>query len=180
MPEQLTLTIDGAQVQAAPGATVLEAALAAGIYIPHLCHHPDLKPVGVCRLCMVEVAGRGMVLSCLVPAADGMTVCTESPQINKVRRVAAELLIANHQADCLSCGKNNRCQMQRIAAYVGVDEQRLKRLRRSARTLPVDRSNPFFTYDPNQACCAASACGPATRSWASMRWISPSAASTRW
>ena len=55
--DDATLTIDGQQVAAAPGTTVLEAALAAGIYIPHLCHHPDLKPVGVCRLCMVEIAG---------------------------------------------------------------------------------------------------------------------------
>jgi formate dehydrogenase (NADP+) alpha subunit len=144
------LIIDGQPIAAAPGTTVLEAALGAGIYIPHLCHHPDLKPVGVCRLCMVEVVGRGLVLSCLAPAEEGMVVRTESPEINKVRRVAAELLVVNHHADCLSCAKNNRCELQRIAAYVGVDADRLARLRRSEKALPVDGSNPFFTYDPNQ------------------------------
>ncbi|NUQ66327.1 MAG: formate dehydrogenase subunit alpha [Pirellulales bacterium] len=150
MPEPVTLTIDDMRLSAAPGTTVLEAALAAGIYIPHLCHHPDLKPVGVCRLCMVDVAGRGMVLSCLAPVEQGMVVRTESPQIHKVRRTAAELLVLNHRADCLSCGKNNRCELQRIAAYAGVDPERLGRMRRRVKSLPVDDSNPFFRYDPNQ------------------------------
>ena len=79
-----------------------------------------------------------------------MVVRTESPEINKVRRVAAELLIINHRPDCLVCEKNNRCELQRVAAYVGIDAERLARLRRTERTLPVDSSNPFFTYDPNQ------------------------------
>jgi len=150
MPDEVNLTIDGTTVRAAAGSTVLEAALAAGIYIPHLCHHPDLKPVGVCRLCMVEIAGRGMTLSCMAPAEPGMVVRTETPEVDKVRRVAAELLIVNHQADCLACAKNNRCDLQRIAAYVGIDADRLARLRRPEKTLPVDHSNPFFDYDPNQ------------------------------
>ena len=150
MDGRTRLLIDGVEVSAEPGRTILEAALAAGIYIPHLCHHPDLKPVGVCRLCMVEIEGRGMTLSCMAPAESGMRVRTDSAEIHKVRRVAAELLITNHQADCLACVKNNRCELQRIAAYVGVDAQRLARLRRPERNLPVDRSNPFFDYDPNQ------------------------------
>lgn len=129
---------------------MLEAALGAGIYIPHLCHHPDLKPVGVCRLCMVEIVGRGMTVSCLAPVEQGMVVRTESPEINKVRRVAAELLIVNHHADCLECAKNNQCELQRIAAYVGIDSERLASLRRREKTLPVDSSNPFFVYDPNR------------------------------
>ena len=148
--DDVTLSIDGAQIAAKPGMTVLEAALAAGIYIPHLCHHPDLKPVGVCRLCMVEIDGGRMTLSCMTPVAEGMAVCTESPQIDKVRRIATELLIANHYPDCLACAKNDRCELQRIARYVGIDPERLKRLRRPERTHPVDTSNPFFQYDPNQ------------------------------
>ena len=147
---EITLTVDGQDIRTTPGTTVLDAASAAGIYIPNLCHHPDLKPVGVCRLCMVEIAGRGTVLSCLTPTEQGMVVRTESPEINKVRLVAAELLIVNHQPDCLTCGKNNRCTLQRIATYVGIDDQRLARLRRTAKTSPVDSSNPFFDFDPNQ------------------------------
>ena len=142
--------IDGQEITAAGGTTVLEAALAAGIYIPHLCHHSDLKPAGVCRLCMVEIVGKGMTLSCLALVEEGMVVRTESPEISKVRRVAAELLIINHRAECLTCTKNNRCELQRVAAHVGIDAQRLARLRRPEKSLPVDSSNPFFTYDPNQ------------------------------
>ncbi len=71
----VTLTIDGLQITAAQGHSVLEAALENDIYIPHLCHHPDLKPVGVCRLCMVEIEGRrGVVMSCITPAEEGMVV----------------------------------------------------------------------------------------------------------
>ena len=150
MPQDITLNIDDIPVRAAAGTTVLDAALAAGIYIPHLCHHSDLKPVGACRLCMVEIVGRGMTVSCMAPVEPGMSVRTGSPEIDKARRVAAELLIVNHKADCLACAKNNRCELQRIAAYVGIDSQRLECLRRHEKTLPVDDSNPFFTYDPNQ------------------------------
>jgi len=147
--EKITLIVDGQQITAEPGTTILEAALDAGIYIPHLCHHPDLKPVGVCRLCMVEIDGR-QTLSCLTPAEDGMTVQTESEAINQVRRIATELLIVNHHADCLACAKNNQCELQRIARYVGITPERLERLRRPEKTVPVDASNPFFHYDPNQ------------------------------
>jgi formate dehydrogenase alpha subunit len=99
---------------------------------------------------MVEIQGRGLTLACRTPVEEGLVVRTESPEINKLRRVAAELLIINHHADCLACAKSNRCELQRIAAYVGVDSDRLARWRRPEKTLPVDRSNPFFDYDPNQ------------------------------
>ena len=73
------LMIDGQEITAAGGTSVLEAALGAGIYIPHLCHHPDLKPVGVCRLCMVEIAGKGLTLSCLAAVEEGMVVRHRKP-----------------------------------------------------------------------------------------------------
>ncbi len=144
------LHIDGTEISATDGTTVLEAALAQGIYIPHLCHHPDLKPVGVCRLCMVEIEGRGLTLACMTPVADGMRIRTESPEIRLVRQMVVELLIANHYPDCLACSKNQLCQLQQVASYVGIDTQRLARLRRPERRFAVDRSNPFFDYDPNQ------------------------------
>ncbi len=148
--KEITLHIDGQQVTVAEGTTVLEAALDAGIYIPNLCHHPDLNPVGVCRLCMVEIEGRGLAIACKTPVAEGLVVQTESAEVDNVRRVAVELLIANHPEDCLACGKNNDCELQRIASFVGVDPGRVKRLRRREETLPVDGSNPFFDFDPNR------------------------------
>ena len=148
--DKVTLIIDGLEIVADKGMTVLEAALENGIYIPHLCYHPDLKPVGVCRLCMVEIEGRGLTISCQAPVEQGLVVRTESPDIDKVRRVSVELLIANNNVDCLSCAKNNQCELQRIAAYLGIEQERVERLRRPTRALPIDTSNPFFDLDPNK------------------------------
>ena len=148
--DKITLTIDHTEVVADSGATILEAALAGGIYIPHLCYHPDLEPAGVCRLCMVEIEGRGLTIACRAPVAEGLVVRTESPEIDKVRRVAMELLIANHHVDCLACGQDGNCAIQKLAAYVGISEERLDRLRKRVATAPIDTSNPFFDRDPNK------------------------------
>jgi formate dehydrogenase major subunit len=149
--KQITLTIDGLEVTTSEGSSVLEVALENEIYIPHLCHHPDLVPVGVCRMCGVEIEGRrGVVMSCITPATKGMVVSTESQAVNDSRRMAMELLLANHQADCLTCDENNRCELQKVSAFVGVDQERMQRLRRPAEMLPVDSSNPFFEFDPKK------------------------------
>lgn len=145
---EVTLVIDDVKIVVPEGMTILEAALQNGIYIPHLCHHPDLKPAGVCRLCLVEVGGR-MLVSCNAAVAEGMTVRTNTPEVAKVRRVAAELLIADHDAACLSCGKNNSCKLQEIASFVGIDRDRLEGLKASERR-PVDRSHPFIVRDYNK------------------------------
>ena len=150
MIDEITLAIDGQQIKASKGDTVLKAALDHGIYVPHLCYHPELTPLGGCRLCMVEIEGRGLTVSCKVPVEDGMVVITESPEINKVRRIAAELLIADHDSRCLECARNNDCKLQEIAAYIGVDEGRLERLKKTTRNLPIDDSNPFFSRDMNK------------------------------
>ena len=147
--ETVTLTIDGQEIKTAAGKRILEAALDNGIYIPHLCHHRDLDPVGICRLCMVDVDGR-MVISCKTPVRDGMVVSTESPEVNKERRIATELIIANHPMECLSCTKDTDCELQRVANYVGINEERLKLFRRTTRYVPKDQSNPFFDRDLNK------------------------------
>ncbi len=147
---KITLTIDGQKITVNEGMSVLEAALENDIYIPHLCYHPDLESVGVCRLCMVEIDGRPPTTSCTTQVAEGMVVETETPAINKIRRTAIELLIVNHTGECLECAKNLQCELQRVANYIGIDEERLERLRPTTRTLPIDTSNPFFDYDPNK------------------------------
>ena len=148
--ETCTLTIDGLEITAARNKNLLEAALENGIYIPHLCHHPDLVPASVCRLCMVEIKGRGTVISCKTPVEDNLVVLTESPEVGKVRRVALELLLADHTPVCHDCTADGDCELQNVAAYVGVDEARLKRIRHYEEKYPVDSSNPFFDLDPNK------------------------------
>lgn len=144
----VNITIDGYRVEARPGATVLEAALSAGIYIPNLCDDPDLEPFGACRLCIAEIEGmRGLPASCTVKVLDGMVVRTDTPLVERTRRTLVELLLADHPADCLACPKNNRCSLQAVAAYVGV---RANRYPVTARRLPIDETSPFFAYDPNK------------------------------
>jgi predicted molibdopterin-dependent oxidoreductase YjgC len=144
----ITIFLDGQKVEARPGMSVLEAALAAGIYIPNLCADPDLRPFGACRACVVEIEGmRGLPASCSVTAASGMVIRTDTPLVEKTRRTVLELLLADHPEECLSCPKNNRCSLQTAAAYVGVREHRFPR---TMREIPIDDSNPFFTYNMNK------------------------------
>ena len=145
--EKVTLTINGQQVTAKKGMTVFETAQNAGIYIPNLCYDPDLEPYGGCRLCVVEIERmRGLPTACTTPVTDGMVVRTETPAVNQVRRTVIDLLIADHPMDCLTCPKNQRCDLQKVAAYLGITERRLPRTDKS---LPVDTSNPFFSLNRN-------------------------------
>jgi len=148
--DQFELRINGLPVKAEKGMSVLEAARKKGIYIPHLCHHPELEPVGACRLCLVEIDGSKPVISCKTEAREGMNVRTESPEINHLRRVILELLLADHDADCLVCGQNTKCALQKVADHVGVDQKRLARLKHKSTLAPIDTSNPFFDFNPNR------------------------------
>ncbi len=146
--ERVRLTIDGQTVDAAAGSSVLEAALTAGIYVPHLCDHPDLPPAGVCRLCVVQVEGRaGLVSSCTSEVAPGMVVHTTSPEIVEARRLAMELLLAAHPPECGSCEKYLNCELQSLKQYLGIEELRI---RRRAKLLPVETRNPLLVHDPNK------------------------------
>ncbi len=140
--------IDGREITVTEGETILEAASKNGIYIPHVCHHPDLKPAGMCRVCVVEADGL-LVPACRAPAAAGMVVKTGGNLVNKMQRLAVELLATNHHDDCLACGKNNACKLQEVAQYVGVDKQRLTRFQ-AQELRPVDDSNPFISRDYNK------------------------------
>ena len=149
----ITLTIDGRKIVCEEGKTVLEAALDSGIYIPNLCHHRLLEPYGACRMCIVEIDGmRGLPTSCTTRAADGMVVRTDSEEIHHVRRMTAELLIMDHFTDCLLCSSNGRCELQDVAAYLGIEQTRLKRMVRETR---IDDSNPFFSRDMSKCILCA-------------------------
>jgi NADPH-dependent glutamate synthase beta subunit-like oxidoreductase/ferredoxin/Pyruvate/2-oxoacid:ferredoxin oxidoreductase delta subunit len=140
------LNIDGRTVPAEEGQTVLDAALKSGIYIPHLCHHPDLKPVGACRLCIVEIEGiEGLPPSCLTAATDGMTVKTRSDGIDRMRRLALELLLADHPPECLACSKYLNCELQSVKQYLGISEE--LRVRRRIKPIPAQTGNPLFVHD---------------------------------
>ena len=129
MTEKIELTINGRLIAAEKGMNVLEASLRNNIYIPHLCFHAELQPAGACRLCLVEIDGNRTAIACKTPVEDGMVVRTETPEISETRKVALELLVADHDTDCLACAQNTKCALQRVADHVGMDLRRLERLK---------------------------------------------------
>lgn len=146
MMKMVNLTIDGRQIQAPAGSSVLEAARAAGIYIPTLCYHPDLRTEGACRLCMVEASGaRTLVASCVYPVSEGMVVKTNTNKVREARKTVIELLLTNHPKDCLCCQKSGDCELQNMAADLGVRKLRFEGGETKAHT--IDNSNPSLVRD---------------------------------
>ena len=145
---KVSLNIDGIKVEASEGATVLKAAQDAGVYIPTLCADPDLIPFGGCRLCLVEIDKvAGLPASCTTPVTEGMVVHTDTSRVNEMRRRIVELLLSDHPEDCLACSKNQKCELQKVAAYIGTDQKQLQKLKRPP---TIDDSNPFFVRDSSK------------------------------
>ncbi len=160
------ITVDGQVIESRSGQSILEAALDAGIYIPHICAHRDLHPAGVCRLCVVEVEGRdGVVTSCNTPAEDGMVVRTGTEQVKHVRRLAAELLLANHPADCTACPVYLKCELQSLMQYLEFTDARIRK--RKNMTAPIE-SNPLIVHDMVRCIL----CGRCVRACTELRGVS--------
>jgi NADH-quinone oxidoreductase subunit G len=127
MPEEVAITLDGRPVKAKKGEMLIAAAERAGTYIPRFCYHPRMKPVGMCRMCLVEVKGpRGFSLSpaCYVPVAEGMEVVTTSAPVKKAQDGVLEFLLVNHPLDCPVCDKGGECPLQDQTMAYGPGETR--------------------------------------------------------
>ena len=143
--EEISLTINGKRVSCKPGTSILETAEKNGIKIPKLCYHPDLKPFGACRLCLVEDEKSGRVMaSCVTPAAPNMEIVTDSPRVIKHRKNIVRMMIAEHPESCIVCSKGNRCQLRQIAAQMGIGETDLYPIP-NYKQLEVE--NPFIVRD---------------------------------
>jgi len=177
----IKITVSGRQVEARPGVTVLRAAQEAGIYIPFLCDHPDLSPVGQCGLCVVKIAGvEDYPLACKTEVAEGMAVTVESPELQERRRETLAGILATHPHACLDCWrrercspfdvclrtaavdqhcvvcpKNGHCEFQRLVDYVGMDGE----IAYASKGYRVLRDNPF--YERNYDLCVL--CGRCVR-----------------
>jgi bidirectional [NiFe] hydrogenase diaphorase subunit len=149
--KMVALTIDGKKIKAPQGEKVLWAALANGVYIPHLCaRHDSSAPDASCRLCWVEIEGKNRpVTACTETVAEGMVVNTRGAMALRLARTALELLLASNEVDCAHCAKSGSCELQKIAAHLKV-KITTKRFRKILRNLPVDDSSPLFVYDPNK------------------------------
>jgi NADPH-dependent glutamate synthase beta subunit-like oxidoreductase/ferredoxin len=159
------ITIDGRDIEVLPNKNVLDCALDAGIYIPHLCHHPNLQPLGACRMCIVEVEGRdGVVSSCDLKSEDGMKIHTVSDEVKRLRRLALELLLAGHPEDCTTCGKYGNCELQTLIQYIG---PRTGRLKMRAKGFKTEDGNPLFIHEMNR--CVL--CGRCVRACNELRGV---------
>ena len=151
MANHVSLTINGIPVRTREGATILEAAQGAAIYIPTLCHCPGLTSEGACRICLVKIEKKKKLHpACRTPVEEGMVVITDDAEIEQVRRVTLELILSDHDFNCLLCPKSGLCRLQALVNRIGFDEERLNRMDRVAKDMPIDGSNPFFDFNPNK------------------------------
>jgi len=153
-----TFTLDGRTIPFTEGQTIIQAAATAGVFIPHLCYHPDFKPHGSCKLCTVKVNGRHTA-SCTMQAAAGMVVESDTEEINAERRALTQMLFVEGNHFCPSCEKSGNCQLQATAYHLGMMSPHYDHFFPNR---PVDASHPDVVLDFNR-CILCSLCVRASR-----------------
>jgi [NiFe] hydrogenase diaphorase moiety small subunit len=153
-----TMTIDGQEIPFRQGQTIMEAATAAGVYIPHLCHNPEFKPHGSCKLCTVKVNGRNCS-ACTFPAAEGQQVLNNTKELNDARRTITQMLFVEGNHFCPSCEKSGNCQLQAVGYYVGMLDTRFPHFFPER---DVDASHPDVILDRDR-CIFCELCVRASR-----------------
>ena len=124
--ENINIKINGIDVSAPAGSTILQAAKLAHIDIPTLCYLKDINEIGACRICVVEVKGaRSLVASCVYPINEGMEVCTNTPKVLESRKKTLQLILSNHKKECLSCVRSGNCELQKLCKDLKVDDENL-------------------------------------------------------
>jgi NADH-quinone oxidoreductase subunit G len=144
---QATLIIDGKTVAIEGERNLLELVRKANIDLPTFCYHSELSVYGACRLCLVEVEGRGIQGACSTPPEAGMKIRTTTQQIREIRKIAVELLLANHDQSCPTCPRSTNCQLQSLAQRLGVKQVRFKPVHQH---VALDESSPSLVRDPNK------------------------------
>lgn len=142
-----TVKIDGRNYTVSDERNLLELIRKTNVEIPTFCYHSELSIYGACRLCVVEVEGRGVLPACSTPPEDGMIVRTSTQEIRDMRKMTIELLLASYDHNCTSCAKNTACKLQDIAHKLGVEQIRF---RKSSKGLPIDKSSHSLMRDPNK------------------------------
>ena len=153
-----TFTLDGKTIPFEDGQTIMQAATKAGVFIPHLCYHPDFKPHGSCKLCTVKVNGR-QTASCTMRAIAGMVVESDTEEINAERRSLTQMLFVEGNHFCPSCEKSGNCQLQATAYHLGMMSPHYDHFFPSR---AVDASHPEVLLDFNR-CILCSLCVRASR-----------------
>jgi len=144
----VNLKINGQDVSAPAGSTVLEAARMAGIEIPTLCYLKDVSQTGSCRMCLVEIkGGRALQAACVYPVAEGLEVYTNTPAVRNARRVTLELILSNHDRKCLTCERNRNCELQTLADELGITDIHYDGVRNE---YEIDSLSPSIIRDNNK------------------------------
>ena len=142
------IIIDGKEYTFTPGQSVYEVARENGVYIPVLCHQEQLKPVGACRVCVVELQGaRSLIASCAMPAEKGMIVTTNSPRVISARRLAVELLMTQGHHNCITCESSGDCVLQDLAYSLGIESPRFSE---PEEYQPLEQANEMIVRDMNK------------------------------
>lgn len=157
-PMSKTITIDGKSIPFKDGQTIMDAAMAADVYIPHLCHNPEFKPHGSCKLCTVKVNGRN-VASCTMPAVEGQQVLSDTLELNDERLSLTQMLFVEGNHICPSCEKSGNCQLQAVAYYLGMMSPHYNHFYPQRE---VDASHPDMLLDRNR-CIYCELCVRASR-----------------
>lgn len=145
--EKKVVVIDGQEVALNGEKNILEVAKKANIDIPTFCYHSDLSVYGACRMCLVEVEGRGLMPSCSTPPEPGMIIRTNTARVLEARRTILELYLANHERDCTVCERNLNCRLQEMSARMGIKEVRFGERKEK---VPKDTSTFSLVRDPNR------------------------------
>jgi len=144
----VNLTINGRELAIEEGTTILNAAKAANIHIPTLCHHPDLEVKANCRVCVAEVKGsKNLQATCLTKVQEGMVVETRNKRVREARRIIVELILANHDQNCTTCHSNGVCELQNLTEELNVTENRYENV---LSPLPIVAGNPSVVRDMNK------------------------------
>ncbi len=151
----VNVKINNIPVQVEEGTTILEAARIAGIKIPTLCYLKGVNEIGACRVCVCEVKGaRSLVAACVYPVNEGMEVFTNTKTVRESRKATVELLLSNHNQDCLSCVRNNNCELQRLSLELGCSSHKYEGVKSESF---VDASTPYLIRD-NSKCVLCRRC----------------------
>ncbi len=156
MTDKKTLFIDGKEVEFTDEPNLLEVIRKAGMNVPTFCYRPDLTSFGACRMCVVEVEGRGIQSSCTMPPENGLKVHLNTARTRRIRKTVLELLLANHDRKCLTCERSGNCELQQYAQEYGITDIRFPD-KALEDYLPVDDSSPSLVRDPNK-CILCGAC----------------------
>ena len=148
MDNMITLTIDGVQVSVPAGTTVLEAARKANIKIPTLCYLKELNAIGACRMCVVDTGARALQAACVLPATEGMVVKTNTPKLRQYRKTLLEMLLSIHDRKCLTCSRNNNCELQDLCRDLGVEDENA--FAGSVNEYEIDDASPCVVRNNNK------------------------------